>query len=762
MGNQKEIRILFAEDSKPDFELAVHELGSAGLGFISECVEKRADFEKALFDFNPDIIISDFYLPDFTGLDVLEMVIGQNLQIPVIITTGSINEETAVNCMKAGASDYVLKNQFRRLPVTVKEILHKKQLQKARLASEAAIRQSEERFSSLLNHISDIAVQGYLKDGTIKYWNKASERLYQYSADEVMGKSLFNLIVPDELNNYVKTGIKHMLETGQVIQGEELRMKRKDGKYVHVFSNHAVYRLSEEESELYSIDIDLSARINAENALLESEKKYRNLVENSLIGIFQSSFDGHIRFVNEALVRMLEYETSEELMAIPVKDIYLFPDDRTELLQSISESKSTSDFETILITKSGHKKDVVINASSEGDYIAGMVLDITARKVAEREMVRAREIAEESDRLKSSFMANLSHEVRTPMNGIVGFSELLLDDSFDEETKRSFIETISQNSYQLLDIISDIIEISKIETEQLIINYREFSLAEMIKDIEKKYQVVAAKKSLYINFLIECMNDDVVIISDEAKIRQALIHLLNNAVKFTETGGIEVRCMKKGSSIEFMIEDTGVGVRKGSEELIFKPFRQVEESLNRKYGGNGLGLPITKAYIESLGGNLWLKPNPAGGSIFGFNLPVRFKANELTGSLPDLNENPDYSMFTFLIAEDEFTNMTYLKKLLIPTGASLINATTGKQAIEIVEMNPKLNLVFMDIKMPEIDGLEATRVIKKMKPHIPVIATTAYAMTGDREICLTAGCDEYVAKPIRRSELFRIIRKVLD
>ncbi|MBK6345444.1 MAG: response regulator [Bacteroidales bacterium] len=762
MGNQKEIRILFAEDNESDFELAVHELKSAGLEFISECVEKRADFEKQLTLFQPDIIISDYYLSDFNGLDVLAIVSVINPHIPIIITTGSINEETAVNCMKSGASDYVLKDQFRRLPISVKEILHKKQLLKAKLASEAAIRKSEERFSSLLNHISDIAVQGYQKDGTIKYWNKASERLYQYRAEEALGKNLFDLIVPTDLNDYVRTRFNQMIETEQPFPGEEFRLRRKDGQYINVISNHAVYRLTENEYELYSIDIDLSARINAENALQASEKKYRNLVENSLIGIYQSTFDGRFLFVNEAFARLLEYNSPEELMAIPVEAIYLYPDDRTELVQSISESQSTCDFETILLTKSGYKKDVIINASSEENYIAGMVLDITARKAAEREMIRAREIAEESDRLKSSFLANLSHEVRTPMNGIVGFSELLFDDSFDEESKRSFVETISQNSYQLLSIISDIIEISKIETEQLIVNYREFSLSGMMNDLEKKYRNPALNKSLSLNFYISCREDDLIIISDEEKIRQALLHLLDNAIKFTEKGGIIVRCDKKGTSLEFCVEDTGIGVKSGSEELIFKPFRQVEESLNRKYGGNGLGLPIAKAYIESLGGTLWLKPNPEGGSIFCFNLPARFKATEMKNNPEELTENPDYSMFTFLIAEDEITNMTYLKKLLIPSGASFLSATTGKQAIEIIERNPRIHLVFMDIKMPEIDGLEATRIIKKMKPHIPVIATTAYAMTGDREMCISAGCDEYIAKPIRKAELFRIIRKVMD
>ncbi|MFH1119723.1 MAG: response regulator [Bacteroidota bacterium] len=761
MVNHKEIRILFAQDNETDFNMAVHELRSAGLEFISKRVEKRVDFERALISFNPEIIISDYTLPDFNGLILLDALYEKNLQIPVIIIAGSISEETAVNCMKAGASDYVPKDQYIRLCNSIDEILEKRQIRKAWMATEAVLRQSEARFSSILNNISNIAVQGYAPDGTIKYWNKASEKLYQYSTEEAMGKNLFDLIIPDELLEYAKNGVKRMFETGQAHPGEELRLKRKDGSYVYVFSSHAVYKLTDEEAELYCIDLDLTERIKAENALLESENRYRRLVENSLIGIFQSRPDGQFLFVNEALSSMLEFDSLEEILVTPADHLYLHPEDKTELLKSVSERKSVCDFETILLTKNGHRKDVIINASVEGNSISGMILDITGRKAAEREMIRAKEIAEESDRLKSTFLANLSHEVRTPMNGIVGFAELLFEKNLDEETKLSFVETIHQNSYQLLKIITDIIEISKIETEQLTVNYREFSLKHLMNKLEKKYSDLAKKKSVSIHFPLNCKEFDFDIISDEDKINQIFTHLLDNAIKFTESGSIEVLCEMNDLSLEFSIKDTGIGVKQGYEKLIFEPFRQVEDALNRKHGGNGLGLSIAKAYIESLGGKIWLKPNPEGGSVFVFSLPVRCKLPESGTPCVDQSEYPDYSKYTFLIAEDEFTNLTYLKKLLIPTGASLLYATTGRQAIEITESNPAINLVFMDIKMPEIDGLEATRIIKKHKPYLPVVATTAYVMTGDREVCISAGCDGYIAKPIRKAELFRILRKII-
>ncbi|NTW23664.1 MAG: response regulator [Lentimicrobium sp.] len=761
MEDKKLIRILFAEDNKYDLQLAIRELSTSGLTFLNKCVETKAEFEKELDFFKPDIIISDYFLTDFDGLSILETVFSRNPDLPVIITTGSINEETAVKCMKAGAADYVLKDQLRRLPFSVKEVLNKKAIRQEKEETEIALRQSESRFSLLLNNISNIAVQCYTADGIVKYWNKASENIYQYTANEALGQSLYDLIIPDEIKDFVKRDVRKMIETGIGINSEEIRLKRKDGSLVDLYSSHSVLESGQGEKELYCIDIDITDRIRVENDLLNSELKYRNLVENSFIGIYQSTLQGELLFVNEAFVRLLGYESPDELALIPAEKIYSIPNDRKVLLQSITKNNSISGFETVLVTKNGQKKHVIINASLEFDRIAGMVLDITERKTVENELIKAKEKAEESDRLKSSFLANLSHEVRTPMNGIVGFAELLLEDEIDVDSKRLYVETITQNSYQLLKIISDIIEISKIETEQLTINNHEFSLNSMIGELERLYAERAFDKSLNFSFSDICDGENLSLVSDEAKIRLILSHLLDNAIKFTETGSIRASCKKSEKYLDFYIEDTGCGVPKAFEELIFEPFRQADDSYNRNHGGNGLGLSIARAYVELLGGNIWLESNTSSGAVFAFRLPMRFKPDESLAALNSDSIESAYSGFTFLIAEDEITNFVYLKKLLIHSGAIILHASNGKEAIDIVSDNPAVDLIFMDIKMPVIDGIEATRHIKKSHPSLPIIATTAYAMTGDRELCLASGCDGYVSKPIRKNELYRIIKKVM-
>ncbi|MHC1774045.1 MAG: response regulator [Lentimicrobium sp.] len=757
MEAQHVIKILFVEDNEFDLHLAERELHTAGLIYTSIWVEKKVDFEREVLAYAPDIVISDYFLPDFNGLDVLEKVLGSYPEIPVIITTGSINEETAVKCMKAGAADYVLKDQLKRLPYSVKEVLNKSAIRKEKALAENALKESEARFSSLLNNISNIAVQGYSADGKVKYWNKASEQLYGYKTEEALGRTLFDLIIPQEMTEVVSTTIREMEETGIAHPAEELKLKRKDGSLVNVYSSHSINELPGGEKEFYCIDIDLTKRISVEKALIDSENKYRNLVENSPVGIYQSTPEGQLLFGNQALVKLLNYNSQQELISGGTVNIFLTPEHGSELLKIISSDRIISDFETVFVTKHGQKKDVIIGASLENNRITGMVLDISERKATENELLKAKEKAEESDRLKSSFLSNLSHEVRTPMNGIVGFAELLLDRSLDEESRQEYVETIMVNSNSLLKIISDIIEISKIKTELLSINYREFSLNGMIRELKNHFQELAVKKGIDFSFSEFNPGEKVLITSDEPKIKLILTHLLDNAFKFTETGSVLGNCRLNDSFLEFSVTDTGIGISNEYVEVIFEPFRQIEDSFNRKFGGNGLGLAISKAYVELLGGKISLQPNSPAGSVFTFNLPVKIKTSDISRCL----EIPDYSQCTFLIAEDEPTNYVYLKKLLMPSGASLLHAQTGRQALEIIDSHPKINLVFMDIKMPDIDGLEATRLIKQKYPGLPVIATTAYAMNGDRELCLESGCDGYIPKPIRSAELIRSIKKLI-
>ncbi len=643
-------KILFAEDIPDDMELAERELRKAGINFISKRVETKNDFITQLLEFQPDVIISDYSMPSFNGMDALEIVLKFSPFTPVIIHTGSINEETAVKCMKAGASDYILKDKILRLPFALREVYAKSISHRQHQQSQIALKTSEERYKGLFNSI-DQGVLYVNKAGYITMINPAALRVFMLE-----GTSSSSI---DDIN------------------------KR------WVFEN--------EDGDSFSLNI-LSN--------LDLAKKVTNLVLNSL----------HL----ESGIR------------------------KWILLHVAPESGDGS--------------------KNSPDEALVIVEDITVRKESELALIQAKIKAEESDRLKSAFLANLSHEVRTPMNAILGFSELLADLEREDETEKYFINTIQNNSIKLLNIISDIVEISKIETEQITIYNSSFELSSLASHIDQLYKSVADCKG--IAFTITGFDENVILNSDEQKIKKVLLNLVDNAIKFTDYGSINITCSLNEELLEFHVVDSGIGVLIENKNVIFERFRQADEGYSRRHGGTGLGLTIAKAYVEAIGGKIWLSSHTAG-SDFGFTIPAKwtYKNNSSmkfrATPANELAELPDYSKYHIIVAEDDAINFAYLTKLLSPTGITVSHASNGCEVVELIDTVGHADLILMDIKMPIMDGYEATETIRKKNISVPIIATTAYAMSGDKEKCISAGCNAYISKPIKRKELFEMISRYL-
>ncbi len=643
-------KILFAEDIPDDMELAERELRKAGINFISKRVETKNDFITQLNEFQPDVVISDYSMPSFNGMDALEIVLQHSPFTPVIIHTGSINEETAVKCMKAGASDYILKDKILRLPFALREVYAKSISHKKHQQSQTALKNSEERYKGLFNSID----QGVLyvdKTGFITMINPAALRVF-------------------------------MLEDSS------------SSEIDHIYDS---WEFETEEGNNFSLKI-LSEPDIAKNV--------SNLVLNAL----------H--------------------------------------------------------TKLGIKKWILLNVASEPvsanknaqDETLVIVEDITVRKDSEIALLQAKLKAEESDRLKSAFLANLSHEVRTPMNAILGFSELLADLEREDDTEKYYISTIQNNTIKLLNIISDIVEISKIETEQITVYNSTFELSNLAYQIDQLYKSVADSKGIGLN--ITGFDENVILVSDEQKIKKVLLNLVDNAIKFTDNGSINITCSLNEEQLEFHVVDSGIGVSEGNEDIIFERFRQADEGYSRRHGGTGLGLTIAKAYVEAIGGKIWYVSHTTG-SDFGLIIPGKWnyknKASMKFRSAlnNELAELPDYSNYHIIVAEDDAINFAYITKLLSPTGIKISHASNGNEVVELVDTIDAADLILMDIKMPIMDGYEATETIRKNNIAIPIVATTAYAMSGDKEKCLTAGCNAYISKPIKRKELFEMINRYL-
>lgn len=354
------------------------------------------------------------------------------------------------------------------------------------------------------------------------------------------------------------------------------------------------------------------------------------------------------------------------------------------------------------------------------------------------------------------------------MNAIVGFAELLSMSNPSKEEREEYLNLIKKSSNDLLTIIEDVIDIAKIESQQLKIVHKNLKLYDLFSDLKRIYDEILYKHdktNIKLTLRIPEAEKNLIIHTDPKRLKQVLSNLIGNAIKFTEEGHIEFGYkLAENKIVYFYVKDTGIGIPKEMQTKIFNRFIQVEESFDKNINGTGLGLAISKNIINLMGGNIWVSSKPAKGSNFYFYLPyLKAIQHTVLKSPVDLirNENLDLSNYTILVAEDEEANFFFLKESLKKTGINIIRATNGLEAINLAENTNNIDLILMDIKMPEVNGIEASRYISHIKPNLPIVAQTAFAMDNDKKTCLDAGCFDYISKPIKRDKLIDIIIKAL-
>ncbi len=401
-------------------------------------------------------------------------------------------------------------------------------------------------------------------------------------------------------------------------------------------------------------------------------------------------------------------------------------------------------------------------ANKETDYDNSDIRQLTLLmdnvwKISERlvlidNLKEAKQRAEESDKLKTSFLHNLSHEIRTPMNAITGFSQMLNKTGLSKEKIDSFISIIQSNSNQLLAIVNDILTISSLETKQEKTVKETVDINLVMMDLLNEFRPKAAQKKISILASAPPLLAEMKILTDKAKLTQVIQKLIENAIKFTSEGTVEIGYNlvdeTTEAKLEFFVKDTGTGISKSLHNKIFDRFCQAEEGLSRTYGGTGLGLSISRGFVELLGGKIWVKSEPGKGSVFYFTIPY-LPANERTDIQPKKLKN---HISTVLVAEDETYNYLYIEECLTNLGFHTIHAKDGSEAVEKCCDNESIDLILMDIKMPDMDGATAARIIKKTHPHIPIIAQSAYALDHEVEQYRQI-FDDYLVKPIREEKL---------
>ncbi|MFZ5940907.1 MAG: PocR ligand-binding domain-containing protein [Bacteroidota bacterium] len=516
--------------------------------------------------------------------------------------------------------------------------------------------------------------------------------------------------------------------------------------------------------------MDVTERIRSEEMIRQSEERFRKAFETSpdSININRLS-DGLYVSVNRGFEELTGYRAEDVVGKTSIDiNIWADPEERKMLVKGLREKGMVVNQESKFRMSNGEVLKGLISASIielEGQpHIISVARNIHDRYLMEEDLRRAKEKAEESDRLKSAFLANMSHEIRTPMNGILDFADLLKNQEISGEKQQQYISIIEKSGLRMLNIINDLIDISRIEAGQMEIHLREVSLNELLRDLEGFFRPEAERKGLAIRFNTDPGIDGLTLVTDREKLFAILTNLVKNAIKFTSEGEIAINLSGAEKKVRFTVSDTGPGISEDKLSSIFDRFVQADPLDYGSQQGAGLGLAITKAYVDMLDGEIRVSSKKHAGSVFTVELPAK-GANG-----PEMDENVivdtgesnlPFSDLHILIVEDEPISDAYLSILLEGAGR-LYHATEGNEAIRICRENSQINLVLMDVGLPGMNGLEVTRRIREFNKDIVIIAQTAFSLNGDRERALEAGCTDYLSKPVKREELYVRIRKHLE
>ncbi len=510
----------------------------------------------------------------------------------------------------------------------------------------------------------------------------------------------------------------------------------------------------------------------------ESEERFKNISSAANDAIIVLDENGQVTFWNKAAENTFGY-TEQEVMGTNMHQILSQPNLHFQIFEGLKNFKNTGKgsiigktIEMKALRKGGNEFDAELSISAtrikDRWHSIGIVKDITKRKEVEEHLRLAKQKAEESDHLKLAFLANMSHEIRTPMNAIIGFTDLMRRPEIQEDKKKQFINIIHKNNNILLKLIDDILDISKIEAGQIMLVNETFSPDEILVEL---FEITNREKQSKEKFLVELrlMNSiqemkNVTVNTDRLRLRQILSNLLNNALKFTENGYVEFGYHIVDNEIVFFVTDTGIGIEPEKLAVVFDRFRQADSSTSRRFGGTGLGLAISKGLVDLLGGKIWLESTFSKGTTFYVSMNCQYSLETpvtTTLSAPT-DRKYDWSDKIILIAEDEESNVDLLCEALVDTKVQLIVVNDGKPAVEMCKQNDKIDLVLMDLQMPQMDGYESTRRIKQFRKNLPIVAQTAFAMEGEKEKSLDAGCIDYITKPLNIKELHFTISKYIN
>jgi len=502
---------------------------------------------------------------------------------------------------------------------------------------------------------------------------------------------------------------------------------------------------------------------NLLNQLSDSDNFFRTLLNSAEDGIafYDKSFN--LKFSNDTFYSLLGLTREEYDNLNPASLIH--PEDAGYLQkrnEAVSLNKSY-EAELRLKHKDGHyitiSTKTVPVPDNKGEATGYLIIsrDVSAQKKNQAELLDAKNEVEESNKLKARFLANISHEIRTPLNSVVGFANLLYDNSISPETRIEYVDHINYNSEKLLQIIGDIIDLSRLESSELEITYEENSVSEILRDAAESIEAIIKRteKPVVLNVRNELDSSQDMIFTDRVWLKRVLHHLMENAVKFTLEGSVEINCRKKDNNLCFSVKDTGIGISRENLNVIFEGFRQEVSGNQRPFEGLGIGLTLVREVLKRMGGDIKVSSEKGLGSEFSFTIPYRPAGSSAFHLMVNREhrENYDWTSRKCLVVDDNKEILIYIKRILADTGIEVFTAKSAPEALAMINKQTDFDIVLLDMQMPEMNGIEAAREIRKISKDIPVIAQTAFIFENDKDIILEAGCDACLIKPVRKENL---------